>query len=211
MTEVTEHARTGSLQPSTLKKSLNPDCWGGHSLKGTALDTVLSSWWSHDDTYWRQWDVFIFHLCDWCQDTIPKWWLPHQEYDEIQYSRLSSQVIRFKGLGITSVGKFCPLSRPLRPFSPKSHFTAEKIKVLLRFGLRWFHCDFPGGSDGKSVYNVCLQCGRPGFDPWVGKIHWRRKWQSTPVLLPGKSHGQRSLVGYSPWGFHCNYYFTLKL
>ena len=39
-----------------------------------------------------------------------------------------------------------------------------------------------------------------GFDPWVGKILWRRKWQSTPVLLPGKSHGQRSLVGYSPWG-----------
>ena len=35
---------------------------------------------------------------------------------------------------------------------------------------------------------------------WVGKITWRRKWQSTPVLLPGKSHGQRSLVGYSPWG-----------
>ena len=49
--------------------------------------------------------------------------------------------------------------------------------------------------------SVCLQCGRPGFDPWVGKIlSWRRKWQSTPVLLPGKSHGQRSLVGYSPWG-----------
>ena len=48
--------------------------------------------------------------------------------------------------------------------------------------------------------SICLQCGRPGFDPWVGKIPWRRKWQSTPVLLPGKSHGQRSLVGYSPWG-----------
>jgi len=55
----------------------------------------------------------------------------------------------------------------------------------------------PGGSDGKSV---CLQCGRPGFDPCVGKIPWRRKWHPTPVLLPGKSHGQRSLVGYSPWG-----------
>ena len=38
------------------------------------------------------------------------------------------------------------------------------------------------------------------FNSWVGKIPWRRKWQSTPVLLPGKSHGQRSLVGYSPWG-----------
>ena len=36
--------------------------------------------------------------------------------------------------------------------------------------------------------------------PWVGKIPWRRKWQSTPILLLGKSHGQRSLVGYSPWG-----------
>ena len=35
---------------------------------------------------------------------------------------------------------------------------------------------------------------------WVGKISWRRKWQPIPVLLPGKSHGQRSLVGYSPWG-----------
>ena len=45
-----------------------------------------------------------------------------------------------------------------------------------------------------------LQCGRPRFEPWVGKIPWRRKWQSTPGLLSGKSHGQRSLVGYSPWG-----------
>ena len=42
--------------------------------------------------------------------------------------------------------------------------------------------------------------GRPGFDPWVGKIPWRRQWHPTPVLLPGKSHRWRSLVGYSPWG-----------
>ena len=38
------------------------------------------------------------------------------------------------------------------------------------------------------------------FDPWVGKIPWRRKWQPTPVFSPGKFHGLRSLVGYSPWG-----------
>ena len=44
------------------------------------------------------------------------------------------------------------------------------------------------------------KCGRPGFNPWAGKILWRRKWQPTPVLLPGKSHGRRSVVGYSPWG-----------
>ena len=44
------------------------------------------------------------------------------------------------------------------------------------------------------------QYGRPRFNPWVWKIPWRRKWQPTPVFLPGQSHGQRSLVGYSPWG-----------
>ena len=38
------------------------------------------------------------------------------------------------------------------------------------------------------------------FDSWVGKIPWRRKWQPTPVFLPGESHRQRSLAGYSPWG-----------
>ena len=42
--------------------------------------------------------------------------------------------------------------------------------------------------------------GMWGIDPWVGKIPWARKWQHTPVLLPGESHGGRSLVGYSPWG-----------
>ena len=41
---------------------------------------------------------------------------------------------------------------------------------------------FPDGSDGKE----CLQCGRPGFDPWVGKIPWRRAWQPTPVFLLGE-------------------------
>ena len=57
---------------------------------------------------------------------------------------------------------------------------------------------FPGGSDSK---RVCPQCRRPGFDPWVGKIPWRRKWQPTPIFLPGKSHGRRSLVGYCPWSW----------
>ena len=45
-----------------------------------------------------------------------------------------------------------------------------------------------------------FQCRRCRLDPWVGKIPWRRKWQPTPVLLPGESHRQWSLVGYSPWG-----------
>ena len=42
--------------------------------------------------------------------------------------------------------------------------------------------------------------GRCRFNPWVGKIPWRREWQPAPVFLPGKFHGQKNLVGYSPWG-----------
>ena len=56
---------------------------------------------------------------------------------------------------------------------------------------------FPGGSEGKA--SAC-NAGDLGFDPWVGKIPWRRKWQSTPVPLPGKSLGRRRLEGCSPWG-----------
>ena len=47
---------------------------------------------------------------------------------------------------------------------------------------------------------VHLQCRRPGFTPWVGKIPWRRAWEPTPVLLPGEVHGLKSLAGCSPWG-----------
>ena len=43
------------------------------------------------------------------------------------------------------------------------------------------------------------QCRKREFHLWVGKIPWRREWLATPVFLPGKSHGQRSLLGYSPW------------
>ena len=44
-----------------------------------------------------------------------------------------------------------------------------------------------------------LQSRRPGFDPWVGKIPWKRAWQPPQVFLPGEAHGQRNLAGYSPW------------
>ena len=53
---------------------------------------------------------------------------------------------------------------------------------------------------GPMVKESTFQCRRLGFDPSIGKILWRRKWQPTPVFLPGESHGQRSLVGCSPWG-----------
>ena len=48
-------------------------------------------------------------------------------------------------------------------------------------------------------WRICLQRRRLGFDPWVGKIPWRREWQLTPAFLLRDFHGQRSLAGYSPW------------
>ena len=58
-------------------------------------------------------------------------------------------------------------------------------------------------SDGGSVVKNLLpmqETQETWVNPWVGKIPLSREWQPTPVFLPGKSHGQRSLVGYSPWG-----------
>ena len=57
-------------------------------------------------------------------------------------------------------------------------------------------CSFPDGSADKESLLQCRRHRRHRFDPWVGKIPWRRKWQPTLVFLPGKSHGQRSLTGY---------------
>ena len=56
---------------------------------------------------------------------------------------------------------------------------------------------FPGSLVSKE--SIC-SAGDPSSIPGFGKIPWRRKWKPTPVFLPGESHGQRCLVGYSPWG-----------
>ena len=93
-----------------------------------------------------------------------------------------------------------------------SPFARQSNKAIL-----FYFCTlgFPGGSEGKAFARNAR------FDPWVGKIPWRRKWQPTPVLLPRKFHGWRSLVGYNPWGhkesdttewlhfsFFLSFYFT---
>ena len=69
------------------------------------------------------------------------------------------------------------------------NFTSCFSLFLLRnkksWGLpRWLSCE-----------RICLQCRRCGFEPWLGSFPWRRKWQPTPVFLPGKSHAQRNLAG----------------
>ena len=58
--------------------------------------------------------------------------------------------------------------------------------------------NLPANAGHEVVKNLPANSGH-GFKPWVGKIPWRRAWKSTPVFLPAESHGQRSLVSYSPW------------
>ena len=73
------------------------------------------------------------------------------------------------------------------------------------------HKGFPGGSVVKKKNSPC-QWRRGGFNLWVRKIPWRRKWQPTPVFCPGKSNGQRSLAGYGPWGHKkVGHNFTSKI
>ena len=84
-----------------------------------------------------------------------------------------------------------------------------KLIVLVLFYFRGlalifaFHCiSFWGllGTRWCSGKESTWQLRKHGFNPRVGKMPWSRKWQPAPVFLPGKSHGQRSLAGYSPWG-----------
>ena len=77
--------------------------------------------------------------------------------------------------------------------------------------LNWWNTKgLPRWCSGKESTCQCMRHKRCGFDPWVWKIPWRRKWKPIPVFLPGKAHGQRSLEGYSPWG-HKESYTTEQL
>ena len=64
----------------------------------------------------------------------------------------------------------------------------------------FIHSYVSGPPQWLSGKELPCQFRRCRFDPWVGKVPWRRKWQPTPVFLPGKSYGQRSPAGYSLWG-----------
>ena len=72
--------------------------------------------------------------------------------------------------------------------------------MYMNYNRPWSFHVFPFGTSGKEPACQCRRYKRPEFNPWIGKIPWRRTWQPTPVFLPGESHGQRSLVGYNPWG-----------
>ena len=76
---------------------------------------------------------------------------------------------------------------------------AHQAPLSMGFSRQEFWCGVPLPSLITDKESSCLP-RRHRFNPWVGQIPWRRKWQPTLVFLPGESHGQRSLAGYSPWG-----------
>ena len=94
----------------------------------------------------------------------------------------------------------------LHPCSLSPHFHPFQNIIWVELGwmqLGWVLLtmpDFLGGSLVKNLTAMQKKREMWVFVPWVGKIPWKRKWQPTPLFLLGKSHGQRSLAGYSPWG-----------
>ena len=83
-------------------------------------------------------------------------------------------------------------------------FSQEKIVEALsmaQWHIDYFEMKLLKKDFGDSIlYRIHLQCRRPGFDPWVGKIPWRRAWQATPVFFPGESPRREEPVGHTPWG-----------
>ena len=106
-------------------------------------------------------------------------------------SGLASQSCRFL---VTRVGRVIPQTTPSLTIADllKPVPLAPSVLNPVRWG-------FPCGTSGKESACQCRRCKRHGFNPWVRKIPWRKKWQPTPVFLPGETH-QRSPAGYSPWG-----------
>ena len=89
------------------------------------------------------------------------------------------------------------------PLSKGVHSPVCKTRMITDTAspLHWLDCWVRDTYKRASLaQRIHLQCRRCGFNPWVWKIRWRRKWQPTPVSLPGKSHGQKRLEGYSPPG-----------
>ena len=78
--------------------------------------------------------------------------------------------------------------------------SAHQAPLSMGFSRQEYWSEVPSGTSGKENPCQCRRLKRHRFDPWIRNIRWRRAWQTTPIFLPGESHGQRSLVGCSPWG-----------
>ena len=123
-----------------------------------------------------------------CHDQIPGsgWSLGEGNGYSLQYSCVENPTMEEPGR-LQSMGcKELDMTKLLTLFYTHTHTYIHKHTH--KYVLSWW-------LNGKEP--VC-QCRRCRFDPWIRNIPWRRKWQPTPVFLPGKPHEQRNLAGYSP-------------
>ena len=132
--------------------------------------------------------------------------LPHKYTRNHWTSHFKDNYIKYKVYLNKSVWHFyISKSISLQAFFKKFETTSKPSGCGSGYAYPYFFC-FP-------ISGLRLVKNLPRFDPWVGKIPWRREWQPTPVLLPGEFHGQRSLAGYSPWDCRvrhdlATFYFT---
>ena len=109
---------------------------------------------------------------------------------------------RFPGEGIGYPIQYSCLENPhgqrslagYCPWGCKESDTTEQLSTA-----QYKEFELPRWHSGKESICQCRRHRRRGFNPWVRKIPWSRKWQPTPVFMPGKSHGHKSLADYSPW------------
>ena len=147
--------------------------------------------------------------------------LQNNHCNKFSYRLLPFKVIKiilsvFSLLYITSLwlitGSLCFLisltyfTHPPTPLSSGNHLFIFFMSLFLfcclcsfSLLLLLYASAFPGGAVGKESACHYWSHKRCGFNPWVEEIPWSRKWQPTPVFLPGKFHGQSRLEGYSPW------------
>ena len=138
-----------------------------------------------------------------CPGSSPAPQLPESPSDP----RVRPPTLRFKAPNSTARPQLSTPPRKSPPHTCEDTSASAVFCLLVPFPPPFFlntlilwssvHRGFPGGS---VVKNLPASAGEGQFDPRVGKIPWRRRWQPTPVSLPGEVHGQRSLAGYSPWG-----------
>ena len=156
------------------------------------------------------WDSRL--LSQWCHPAISSSVVPFSSCPQSPPASESfpmSQLFAWDGQssGVSALASFLP--KKSQGWSPSewTGWISLQSKALSRvfsntrvqkhqFFSIWHLCNIrlPCWLSGKEH---TFQCSKHRFNPWVGKIPWRRKWHSTPVFLPRKSHGQKSLVGYS--------------
>ena len=178
-------ANVASHPPVHLFDSLSPlPSQGGPSFPGPSIQTLPhishSSHHSQSHPFKMWWDNYLKNLLDPVLLYLDPPCLPFHLILNLKASRTFWR---------------CPSSSLY--ICLRWHHSLKKKKFLFHIGWVGTVGGFLNGTSGKERSCQCRRHKRHRLDPWIRKIPWRRAWQRTPEFLPGESHGQRSLVGYS--------------